>query len=134
MNNNFDQVINRHATGSVKWDFIDRYQNMQTDNLLPMWVSDYDFACQSNVLEPLHRRVDHGVFGYSERDEKYYTALTNWFERRHQLLIRPEWVCSIEGVVPGLSLLVQMLSQVGDSVVVQGPYYGSFAKIPAQPC
>ncbi|WP_314141155.1 MalY/PatB family protein [Buttiauxella noackiae] len=129
MKNNFDQVINRCATGSVKWDFIDRYQNMQTDNLLPMWVSDYDFACPPNVLEALHRRVDHGVFGYSERDEKYYTALTSWFERRHQLLIRPEWVCSIEGVVPGLSLLVQMLSQVGDSVVVQGPYYGSFAKI-----
>lgn len=129
MKNNFEQVINRHATGSVKWDFIDRYQNMQTDNLLPMWVSDYDFACPPNVLEALHRRVEHGVFGYSERDENYYTALTNWFERRHQLLIHPEWVCSIEGVVPGLSLLVQMLSQVGDSVVVQGPYYGSFAKI-----
>lgn len=129
MKNNFDQVINRHATGSVKWDFIDRYQNMQTDNLLPMWVSDYDFACPPNVLEALHRRVEHGVFGYSERDENYYTALTNWFERRHQLLIHPEWVCSIEGVVPGLSLLVQMLSQVGDNVVVQGPYYGSFAKI-----
>lgn len=129
MKNNFDQIINRYNTGSVKWDFIDRYQNMQTDNLLPMWVSDYDFACPPNVLEALHRRVDHGVFGYSERDEKYYTALTNWFERRHQLLIRPEWICSIEGVVPGLSLLVQMLSQVGDIVVVQGPYYGSFAKI-----
>lgn len=129
MKTNFDQVINRHASGSVKWDFIDRYQNMDTENLLPMWVSDYDFACPPNVLEALHKRVDHGVFGYSERDEKYYSALTGWFDRRHQLTIKPEWICSIEGVVPGLSLLVQMLSQVGDNVVVQGPYYGSFAKI-----
>jgi len=129
MNNNFDLIVNRHATGSVKWDFIDRYQDMQVDNLLPMWVSDYDFACPPDVLEALHRRVDHGVFGYSERDEGYYTALINWFARRHQLTICPEWICSIEGVVPGLSLLVQMLTQTGDSVVVQGPYYGSFAKI-----
>lgn len=129
MNHNFDPIVNRHATGSVKWDFIDRYQDMQVDNLLPMWVSDYDFACPPGVLEALHRRVDHGVFGYSERDEGYYAALINWFARRHQLTILPEWICSIEGVVPGLSLLVQMLSQAGDSVVVQGPYYGSFAKI-----
>lgn len=129
MKNNFDQVINRHSTGSVKWDFLDGYQNMDTDNLIPMWVSDYDFSCPPNVLEALHKRVDHGVFGYSERDEKYYTALSKWFARRHQLVIKPEWICSIEGVVPGLSLLVQMLSQAGDSVVVQGPYYGSFAKI-----
>lgn len=35
----------------------------------------------------------------------------------------------MEGVVPGLALLVQMLTHPGDGVVVQGPYYGSFAKI-----
>ncbi len=29
----------------------------------------------------------------------------------------------------GLALLVQMLTHPGDGVVVQGPYYGSFAKI-----
>lgn len=129
MEANFDLIINRHATGSVKWDFMDRYQNMQTHNLLPMWVSDFDFACPPKVLEALHNRVDHGVFGYSERDEGYYAALINWFARRHQLEISPDWICSIEGVVPGLSLLIQMLSQSGDGVVVQGPYYGSFAKI-----
>lgn len=57
METNFDLIINRHATGSVKWDFMDRYQNMQTHNLLPMWVSDFDFACPPNVLEALHNRV-----------------------------------------------------------------------------
>ena len=103
METNFDLIINRHATGSVKWDFMDRYQNMQTHNLLPMWVSDFDFACPPNVLEALHNRVEHGVFGYSERDEGYYAALINWFARRPQLEISPDWICSIEGVVPGLS-------------------------------
>ncbi|EYH91934.1 aminotransferase class I and II, partial [Salmonella enterica subsp. enterica serovar Heidelberg str. N189] len=53
----------------------------------------------------------------------------HWFSSRHQLTLKQEWVCSVEGVVPGLALLVQMLTHSGDGVVVQGPYYGSFAKI-----
>ncbi|AWH89518.1 MalY/PatB family protein [Limnobaculum parvum] len=126
---NFDQIIDRHQTGSVKWDFIERYLDMPEKKLLPMWVSDYDFACPPPVVSALQQRVTHGVFGYSERDEHYYSSVVNWFSQRHQLNLQQEWICSVEGVIPGLSLLVQMLSKPGDGVVVQGPYYGSFAKI-----
>ncbi|AEZ45259.1 class I and II aminotransferase [Salmonella enterica subsp. enterica serovar Typhi] len=94
-----------------------------------MWVSDFDFACPPEVQAALHQRIEHGVFGYSERDEAYFNALLHWFSSRHQLTLKQEWVCSVEGVVPGLALLVQMLTHPGDGVVVQGPYYGSFAKI-----
>lgn len=116
-------------TGSVKWDFIERHFGDGAGKLLPMWVSDFDFACPPEVQAALHQRIEHGVFGYSERDEAYFNALLHWFSSRHQLTLKQEWVCSVEGVVPGLALLVQMLTHPGDGVVVQGPYYGSFAKI-----
>lgn len=122
MTHNFDNIIERRGTGSVKWDGI-------TSPGLPMWVSDFDFPAPPAVLEALHQRVDHGVFGYSNRDQIYYDALLGWFAGRHDLTLRQEWICSVEGVVPGLALLLQMLSQPGDGVVVQGPYYGSFANI-----
>jgi cysteine-S-conjugate beta-lyase len=126
---NFSQVIDRHNTGSVKWDFLNQYLQLDQSELLPMWVSDFDFRCPDEVLQALHTRVDHGVFGYSERDEEYYKAAINWFDERHQLKLHKEWFTSIEGVVPGLALLIQLLSKPGDGVVVQGPYYGPFAKI-----
>ncbi len=47
--------------------------------LLPMWVSDFDFACPPEVQAALHQRIEHGVFGYSERDEAYFNALLHWF-------------------------------------------------------
>ncbi|HGV9480249.1 TPA: aminotransferase class I/II-fold pyridoxal phosphate-dependent enzyme, partial [Salmonella enterica subsp. enterica serovar Enteritidis] len=125
----FNQIINRNNTGSVKWDFIERHFGDGAGKLLPMWVSDFDFACPPEVQAALHQRIEHGVFGYSERDEAYFNALLHWFSSRHQLTLKQEWVCSVEGVVPGLALLVQMLTHPGDGVVVQGPYYGSFAKI-----
>ncbi|MEQ4763297.1 MalY/PatB family protein [Klebsiella aerogenes] len=125
----FNQIIDRHDTGSVKWDFIERHFGAGAAKLLPMWVSDFDFTCPPVVQQALHQRVDHGIFGYSERPQAYFDALIAWSAARHQLTVKQEWVCSVEGVVPGLSLLIQMLSQPGDGVVVQGPYYGSFAKV-----
>lgn len=125
----FNKIIDRHNTGSLKWDFMARYFGKETNELLPMWVSDFDFTCPDAVLLALTQRIEHGVFGYSERPQTYYDSLISWFATRHQLDLKQEWICSIEGVVPGLSLLVQMLSQPGEGVVVQGPYYGSFSKI-----
>lgn len=129
MKTNFNQVVNRHNTSSVKWDFIERYLQLDGSDLLPMWVSDFDFKCPAEVQQALHSRVDHGIFGYSERDEQYYQAVMDWFSNRHNLQLQREWFTSIEGVVPGLAILIQLLSKPGDAVVIQGPYYGSFAKI-----
>ncbi|CAI2010362.1 MalY/PatB family protein [Serratia entomophila] len=129
MKTNFNQVVNRHNTSSVKWDFIERYLQLDGSDLLPMWVSDFDFKCPAEVQQALHSRVDHGIFGYSERDEQYYQAVMDWFSNRHNLQLQREWFTSIEGVVPGLAILIQLLSKPGDTVVIQGPYYGSFAKI-----
>ncbi|HGM5493191.1 TPA: MalY/PatB family protein [Serratia fonticola] len=125
----FNQVVDRHHTSSVKWDFMGHYLQLSETDLLPMWVSDFDFPCPQTVQQALHARVDHGVFGYSERDDGYYQAAIEWFAQRHQLPLERQWFTSIEGVVPGIALLIQMLSQPGDGVVVQGPYYGSFKKV-----
>jgi cystathionine beta-lyase len=122
MTENFDRIIERRGTDSVKWDAMD-------GSGIPMWVSDVDFAAPPAVLAALHQRADHGVFGYSTRNQAYDDALLAWFAGRHNLTLDPQWICCVEGVVPGLALLLQMLSQPGDGVVVQGPYYGSFAKI-----
>ncbi len=75
----FNQIINRNNTGSVKWDFIRRHFGDGAGKLLPMWVSDFDFACPPEVQAALHQRIEHGVFGYSERDEAYFNALLHWF-------------------------------------------------------
>ncbi|WP_047682577.1 MULTISPECIES: MalY/PatB family protein [Xenorhabdus] len=125
----FNQIIDRHNTGSIKWDFLDRYLQLNTNDLLPMWVSDYDFQCPKEVQQALSSRIDHGIFGYSERDDLYYQAAIDWFAKRHKLTLHRDWFTSIEGVIPGLALLIQMLSKPGEGVVIQGPYYSSFAKI-----
>ncbi|CDG20096.1 Similar to aminotransferases [Xenorhabdus poinarii G6] len=125
----FNQVVDRHNTGSIKWDFLEQYLHLNTTDLLPMWVSDFDFQSPQEVLQALSSRIEHGIFGYSERDDRYYQAVIDWFSRRHQLTLYRDWFTTVEGVIPGLALLIQMLSKPGEGIIVQGPYYSSFAKI-----
>lgn len=129
MNNDFNQLIDRTNTNSVKWDFVSEKLGLNGDNLLPMWVSDYDFAAPEAVISALTQRIEHGVFGYSERDDTYFQAVINWFHTQHDVTIKQEWIATIDGVLPGIAMLLQNLTQVGDSIVIQTPGYGSFNKI-----
>ena len=61
---NFDKIVLRRGTGCIKWD--------ERHDVIPLWVADMDFQAAPCILEALHRRVDHGVFGYTYVDDDYY--------------------------------------------------------------
>ena len=73
---NFDEIIPRRNTASVKWDLFE-------EDTLPLWVADMDFKTAPAVLEALRKRLEHGVFGYELVPQSYYDAVSNWFDRRH---------------------------------------------------
>ena len=56
----FDEIIDRRASDAIKWG---KYAGR---DVLPLWVADMDFAAPPAVLDALHRRIDHGVFGYTD--------------------------------------------------------------------
>ena len=117
---NFDLRVDRHNTNCCKWDDDTRR------NLLPMWVADMDFRTAPEIIEALHERVDHGLFGYTHVPDEYYEAIVNWFRRRHNWEINPESIIYTSGVVPALSAIVKALTRPGDKVIVQTPVYNCF--------
>ena len=116
----FDELITRRGTGCVKWD------EMPSDDVIPMWVADMDFRCATPIINALRKRVEHGIFGYTHVPEKYYDAVISWFERRHQWHIEREWMLYTTGVVPALSVIVKALTQPGDKVAFMTPAYNCF--------
>lgn len=115
----FDTVVPRRGTGSVKWDSPEA-------GVLPMWVADMDFRTAPCIIEALQRRVEHGIFGYTQVPAAYYEALTGWFGRRHGWHIDPETVIYTTGVVPALSAVIKALTSPGDRILVQTPVYNCF--------
>ena len=49
----FDQVIDRRNSNSLKWDV--------QEGELPMWVADMDFLAAPEIRQALARRVEHGI-------------------------------------------------------------------------
>ncbi len=123
MKYNFDEIIPRQGTNSLKWDAA------ENENTLPMWVADMDFRTAPAVIEALEKRVKHGIFGYVKTPETYYASIIGWFQRRHDLTIEKEWILHTTGVVPALSVIVKSLTAPGDKILIQTPVYNCFFSV-----
>lgn len=123
MNYDFDTVINRHGTGSLKWD---RFG----PEVLPLWVADMDFACAPEVLEALHARVDHGIMGYTIPPRTAEDAALAYLKRQHGYTAEREWLVWMHGMVPGLNIAARAFSVPGDEVLCNSPVYPPFLNAP----
>ena len=124
MKYDFDQIIPRHHTNSLKYDFAK--ERGKPDGLLPMWVADMDIQAPPAVREALAEKAAHGIFGYSEPDKNYYEALETWFGTRHKWMVDPYTAVLAPGVVYAICTLIRCLTQCGDSVLIQEPVYYCF--------
>lgn len=122
MQYDFDRVIERRGTDSIKWKIF-------ADDVLPMWVADMDFESPPQVIEALVQRAQQGVFGYPERPAAYYEAMIDWMRARHGWDIKREWLAHSPGVVTALNLAVNAFTQPGDKIIVQPPVYFPFFPI-----
>ena len=125
MQESFDQVIPRAGTDCAKYD--DRLKRFGHADVLPLWVADMDFRAPECVREALQQLVDHNLYGYHLRSERYLRAISDWWARRHRHTVDPSGIVFSPGVVPALSHLIQALTAKGDGVIVQPPVYHPFA-------
>lgn len=124
MKYDFDEIIPRRGTNSVKWDEAP-FEGEFTGT--PLWVADMDFRTYPRIIEALHRRVEHGIFGYTLVPGSYYESVVRWFARQHGWTgIRREDIVYTSGVVPVLSAIIRALTLPGDKVLVQSPVYNCF--------
>ncbi|MFP4547089.1 MAG: MalY/PatB family protein [Fidelibacterota bacterium] len=135
MKYNFDEVINRRNTDSIKWDARELIKKAGIterfdDESIPLFVADMDFACPQPVIDALHKRVEQKIFGYtSERiSPDYNTAVKNWFSRRMNWQIRDEEIVYCPGTVHALHLAVKAYTNPGDGIIIQPPVYAPFTQ------
>ena len=120
----FDRIIPRDRTDSVKYD--GRAEYFGTEDVLPLWVADMDFAAPAEVIQALLARAAHPIYGYSRYPEAMFTALIDWMRVRHGWQIERDWVMPAPGVVPSLHAAVLAFAEVGEGVIVQPPVYFPF--------
>ncbi len=121
MSYSFDTVVDRHSTGSVKYDL--------RHDLLPLWVADMDFPLPEEILNAIKKRVDHGIFGYTMTGPSYWKALDSWCSREYGYKVKPsEWV-AVPGVVYSLSIAIRAVTEPSDAVLIEQPVYYPFSQV-----
>jgi cystathionine beta-lyase len=125
----FDEVIARRGTHAMKWDMIAARSGIEANDAIPMWVADMDFRAPAGVTEALRLEIERGTHGYYADTGSWAEALVGWMERRHGVIFDPDWVSPTPGVVSGLGLILQAVSEPGDEVVLFPPVYHAFRRI-----
>lgn len=124
MKYDFDRIIERHNTGSAKWDCVEAV--FGTKDVLPMWVADMDFPVAAPITAALRKRTEHDIYGYSQASPSVIEAVVNRMKRKYDWKVDPEWVVFTPGVVPALNAAVKAFTRPGDEVILQGPVYHPF--------
>ncbi|CAI8699075.1 MalY/PatB family protein [Pseudomonas sp. IT-P395] len=112
----FDQVFDRHNTGSTKWS---RY----SADVLPMWVADMDFAAPPVVIEALQQRLLHPLVGYSVAQDNLREAIVADLWAKFAWKVKPQELIFLPGVESGFNMALKALVQPQQNVVVQVPNY-----------
>ncbi len=114
----FDTVVERRGSGCIKYD--------RRPDLDPFWVADMDFVSAPAIVEALHKRVDHGVFGYAQAHQGLVDALKDYLRERRKVSLNPDHLIHLGGLVPALSLAARAFCEADEHVMTCTPVYPPF--------
>jgi cystathionine beta-lyase len=123
MEYHFDEVVERRGSDCIKWGFY-------PEDVIPLWVADMDFKSAEPIIQALHRRVDHGVFGYTRPEPSLRLAIRERMDSLYQWQVAEEEILLLPGVVSGLNIAIQAYSAGGEAILAQPPVYFHFLRDP----
>lgn len=120
---NFDSIIDRRGTGSIKWD--------RRPELDPYWVADMDFQSPPAVIEAVKKAAELGIFGYANAHEGLVESVLQYLEKRHGVTMQEKHILHLGGLVMALSLTMRAFGKPGDKALTCTPVYAPFLTVAA---
>jgi cystathionine beta-lyase len=118
MKYDFETIVDRRDTCSVKWDV--------KEGELPLWIADMDFRTAPEIVEALKKRAEEGIYGYTYPERSFFEAYISFWKDYYGFEMKEEWMAFATGVVPILSSSVRKFTSEGDKVVLLTPNYNIF--------
>jgi cystathionine beta-lyase len=123
----FDRVIDRSDTYSIKWDNPKNAKGIP--DIIPLWVADMDFAPPSAVTEAIRKRAEHPIFGYTRVPREYGEAVTAWYGARQGLDLDPDELLMGPAVMPAIAAAIRAFTEKGEGVMIMPPVYHPFFSV-----
>lgn len=119
----FDQPYERRGTDSEKWRAFG-------NEVLPLWVADMDFPAPPAVLQALHERVAHGIFGYGGVTAELSETICHRLWEYYRWTVTPDQLLFLPGLLSGLNVSCRAVCPPGAGVLIQTPIYPPFLSAP----
>lgn len=126
MKYNFDETTNRYGSNCIKYDLLPVFYGSR--DVLPLWVADTDFKTPPFILEAIHKRLEHGILGYTFRGAGFFEAIRGWTKRRYDWNVEKHWISFSPGVVSAISVSILAFTNPGDKIIIQPPVYTPFSE------
>lgn len=124
MKYDFDKIIDRSGSGDLKHEVLKaRYGR---DDLIALWVADMDFETPAFILDAIKSRLHHPIVGYTVEPSEYWPTVSRWIADHHGWNVKTEWMTYVPGVVKGIGMAINALTQPGDRILIQTPVYHPF--------
>ena len=116
----FDEIVDRHNTGCIKYDSLT--ETFGRSDLNSLWIADMDFKTPDFIVDALKKRIEHPIFGYPATPDDYFSTISEWVSKLHGWDVDPTHIRYIPGIVKGIAFAERCFLQPGDKVVMSGPY------------
>ena len=118
---NFDEIIERRNTNSLKWHL--------KEGALPLWVADMDFRVAPEIIKAIKDRVDKGIYGYAYIEDEWKDSIIRWNKRRHNHTINSASLVFTLGGVPAFATILREFTKEGEKVLLLSPSYNAFYNV-----
>ncbi len=126
MKYNFETFQDRRNLGSSKYELMLKQKPDVSGEIVPLSTADMEFNIAPEIQEGLKEFITDAILGYQIPTDSYKKAVVNWFKKRYNTDIKPEWITTSSGVVNGFNGGVLAFSKPGDGVILMPPVYGPF--------
>lgn len=120
-NNEFDVMINRRNTNCAKWDSM--AQKYGKNDLIHLGVADMDFKAPQPILDAMHKIVEHGVLGYTDLNDDFYSNIQKWIYKKTGINILKEWIVFCPRINIASSVCVNSTVGPDSHVIINAPAY-----------
>ncbi|MBC2704993.1 MalY/PatB family protein [Desulfobacula sp.] len=124
MKYDFDEIINRTGTSSLKWG---KYEGK---DIIPMWVADMDFKAPPALLDTLQQNIEHGILGYTVIPDDLNDTVIEKLDALYDWKVEKEWIMWVPGVVCALNVACATFGGPQDKIVTTTPIYPPFFAAP----
>lgn len=130
MKYNFDEIIDRRNSNSIKWDATKTF--FGEEDVLPMWVADMDFRTPPFIIDSIENQLRKAILGYTFAGEEWYSSIIQWLKHRHNWEVSKSSLTFVPGIVRGQAHILQCFTDVNDKVMVMSPVYHPFFQVTTQ--